>query len=49
MAINNAQLYERSTEQAIELDKANKLQADFSAMIAHDLRSPLSPSSTSLK
>ena len=42
MAISNAQLYERSTEQAIELDKANKLQADFSAMIAHDLRSPLS-------
>jgi signal transduction histidine kinase len=42
IAISNAQLYERSTEQAIELEKANKLQADFSAMIAHDLRSPLS-------
>lgn len=42
IAISNAQLYEHSTEQAIELEKANKLQADFSAMIAHDLRSPLS-------
>ena len=42
MAISNAQLYERSTEQAVELEKASKLQADFSAMIVHDLRSPLS-------
>jgi signal transduction histidine kinase/HAMP domain-containing protein len=42
IAISNAQLYERSTEQAVELDKASKLQADFSAMIVHDLRSPLS-------
>jgi signal transduction histidine kinase/HAMP domain-containing protein len=42
IAISNAQLYERSTELAIELDKASKLQADFSAMIVHDLRSPLS-------
>jgi signal transduction histidine kinase/HAMP domain-containing protein len=42
MAISNAQLYERSTEQAVELEKASKVQADFSAMIVHDLRSPLS-------
>jgi GAF domain-containing protein/HAMP domain-containing protein len=42
MAISNAQLYERSTEQAVELEKASKLQADFSAMIVHDLRAPLS-------
>ena len=42
IAISNAQLYERSTAQAVELDKASKLQADFSAMIVHDLRSPLS-------
>jgi signal transduction histidine kinase len=42
IAISNAQLYERSMEQAVELDKASKLQADFSAMIVHDLRSPLS-------
>jgi signal transduction histidine kinase len=42
IAICNAQLYERSAEQASELEKASKLQADFSAMIVHDLRSPLS-------
>jgi signal transduction histidine kinase/HAMP domain-containing protein len=42
IAICNALLYERSTEQALELEKAGKLQADFSAMIVHDLRSPLS-------
>jgi signal transduction histidine kinase len=41
MAIQNAQLYEQTKTQAMELDKANKLQADFTAMIAHDLRSPL--------
>jgi signal transduction histidine kinase len=41
MAIQNAQLYEQTKTQATELDKANKLQADFTAMIAHDLRSPL--------
>ena len=41
MAIQNAQLYAQTKTQAIELDKANKLQADFAAMIAHDLRSPL--------
>jgi signal transduction histidine kinase/HAMP domain-containing protein len=41
MAISNAQLYERSTEQAIELEQARMRQADFSAMIVHDLRSPL--------
>jgi len=42
IAICNALLYERSTQQAVELEKASKLQADFSAMIVHDLRSPLS-------
>jgi len=42
IAICNAQLYEHSTEQAVELAKAAKLQADFSAMIVHDFRSPLS-------
>jgi signal transduction histidine kinase len=42
IAICNAQLYEHSARQALELEKASKLQADFSAMIVHDLRSPLS-------
>jgi PAS domain S-box-containing protein len=41
VAIHNSQLYEQVRQQAIELDKANRLQADFTAMIVHDLRSPL--------
>jgi signal transduction histidine kinase len=41
IAIQRAQLYEQTRRQARELERANKLQADFSAMIAHDLRSPL--------
>jgi signal transduction histidine kinase/DNA-binding NarL/FixJ family response regulator len=41
MAIQRAQLYEKTEAQARELANTNKLQADFSAMIAHDLRSPL--------
>ena len=41
MAIQRAQLYEKTEAQARELAQTNKLQADFSAMIAHDLRSPL--------
>jgi signal transduction histidine kinase/DNA-binding response OmpR family regulator len=41
VAVQKAQLYEETRRQALELEKANKMQADFSAMIAHDLRSPL--------
>ena len=41
LAVQRAQLYEETKRQACELEKASKLQADFSAMIAHDLRSPL--------
>jgi signal transduction histidine kinase/DNA-binding response OmpR family regulator len=41
IAVQRAQLYEETRRQALELEKASKLQADFSAMIAHDLRSPL--------
>jgi signal transduction histidine kinase/CheY-like chemotaxis protein len=41
VAVQRAQLYEETKRQARELEKASKLQADFSAMIAHDLRSPL--------
>jgi signal transduction histidine kinase len=41
IAVQRAQLYEETRRQARELEKASKLQADFSAMIAHDLRSPL--------
>jgi signal transduction histidine kinase len=41
MAIANSALYEQTKNQAAELERTNKLQADFTAMIAHDLRSPL--------
>jgi signal transduction histidine kinase len=41
IAIANVELYEKLRIQAAALERANKLQADFTAMIAHDLRSPL--------
>jgi signal transduction histidine kinase/DNA-binding response OmpR family regulator len=41
VAVQKAQLYEETSKQALELEQANKRQADFTAMIAHDLRSPL--------
>lgn len=41
MAIYNAELYRQTRIQASELSKANRAISDFTAMIAHDLRSPL--------
>jgi len=41
IAICNSALYEKTKKQAAELEKAKEMQADFAAMIAHDLRSPL--------
>ncbi len=41
MAIHNADLYRQTRIQASELSKANGAISDFTAMIAHDLRSPL--------
>ncbi len=41
MAIHKSQLYAQIKSQADELEKANKEICDFTAMIAHDLRSPL--------
>ena len=37
----NEKTLDKIKKQAAELEEANKLQADFTAMIAHDLRSPL--------
>jgi PAS domain S-box-containing protein len=42
IAIHNSQLYEKNQRQTHELEKAHSPQADFSAMIVHDPRSPLS-------
>src|SRR5207249_1865070 len=39
---DNSQLHQKTQRQALRLEEASKLQADFTAMIAHDLRSPLS-------
>ena len=41
VAVQKAQLYEETRRQAVELEKANKMQGDFTAMIGHDLRSPM--------
>ena len=41
IAVHNSRLYQTIKEQAKRLEEANKLRADFSAIIAHDLRSPL--------
>jgi signal transduction histidine kinase len=41
MGVQKSRLLEETQRQAGKLQAANKLHADFSAMIAHDLRSPL--------
>lgn len=41
IAIYNSHLFDETKSQAEELLKANKERADFSAMIVHDLRAPL--------
>jgi PAS domain S-box-containing protein len=41
MTIHKSRLYEQIRTQADELEKANREICDFTAMIAHDLRSPL--------
>ena len=42
MTIHKSQLYEQIKSQTVELETANREICDFTAMIAHDLRSPLS-------
>ncbi|MPZ78587.1 MAG: GAF domain-containing protein, partial [Deltaproteobacteria bacterium] len=41
IALENARLLEQTKKQATELEQASKAQADFTAMIIHDLRSPV--------
>jgi signal transduction histidine kinase/HAMP domain-containing protein len=41
IALENTRLLDQTKKQAAELEQANKMQADFTAMIVHDLRSPL--------
>jgi signal transduction histidine kinase/integral membrane sensor domain MASE1 len=41
IAIYNSQLFDETKKQGEELLEANKERADFSAMIVHDLRAPL--------
>jgi PAS domain S-box-containing protein len=41
MTIHKSRLYEQIRTQADELERANREICDFTAMIAHDLRSPL--------
>jgi signal transduction histidine kinase len=41
IALENARLLEQTKKQATELEQASKMQADFTAMIIHDLRSPI--------
>ncbi len=41
IAIYNSQLYERTKQQAIELEKANKVKDEFLGVISHELRTPV--------
>jgi signal transduction histidine kinase len=40
-AIQNSQLYEQTKQQAIDLEKANKVKAEFLGVMSHELRTPL--------
>ncbi len=42
IAIYNSQLYERSNNLAIELEKSNKVKDEFLGVMSHELRTPLS-------
>jgi signal transduction histidine kinase len=41
IAINNSLLYERTKQQAVELEKSNKIKDEFLSVISHELRTPL--------
>jgi PAS domain S-box-containing protein len=41
VAIHNSQLYEQTSQQASELEKANLVREDFLGVMSHELRTPL--------
>ena len=41
IAIYNSRLYEQTREQAIELDKSNKIKDEFLGVMSHELRTPI--------
>ena len=41
IAIHNSQLFEQTRQQAIELDKSNKIKDEFLGVMSHELRTPL--------
>ena len=49
VAIDNAQLYQRACEQADALRDADRRKDEWMAMLAHELRGPLSPVSNAVQ
>jgi signal transduction histidine kinase/HAMP domain-containing protein len=41
MAVHNSRLYEQSKNQAVELEKSNKIKDEFLGVMSHELRTPL--------
>jgi signal transduction histidine kinase len=41
MAIDNSRLYEQTKNQAVELEKLNKIKDEFLGVMSHELRTPL--------